>query len=215
MKSAYLKSLLLIACFFIAASGWAQVKKISGKVSDDNNNPLAGVSVIVKGKTEGTQTDANGAYSIDAAPNQVLDFSSVGYNPQSIKVGSSSTINLSMNAANAKLDEVVVVGYGTQKRSSLSGAVSTMDKNVIKNTVTSNVGTALQGAVTGITVQQSSGQPGTSPSITFRGGTNYDGSGTPLYVIDGVIIPNLYGIPIPHRMSHLYIRMWVGQIEWV
>ena len=194
MKSAYLKFLLLIACFFIAASGWAQVKKISGKVSDENNNPLAGVSIIVKGKTEGTQTDANGAYSIDAAPNQVLNFSSVGYNPESIKVGSSSTIDLSLKAANAKLDEVVVVGYGTQKRSSLSGAVSTMDKNVIKNAVTSNVGTALQGAVTGITVQQSSGQPGTSPSITFRGGTNYDGSGTPLYVVDGVIIPNLYGI---------------------
>jgi hypothetical protein len=153
-----------------SAAARAQVKTITGKVTSSDGTPLPGVSVIVSGKTAGAATDGNGDYSIDAAPGAVLDFSSVGFTTQSIKVGSSATINVSLQAAAAdKLNEVVVVGYGTQKRTTLSGAVASVDRNVIKNAVTSNIGTVLQGTVTGLTVQQSTGQPGTTPFFGCTG----------------------------------------------
>ncbi len=187
MKSAYLKSLLLVACFFIAATGWAQVKKISGKVTDESNNPLSGVSIIVKGKTEGTQTDANGAYSIDAASGNVLNFSSVGFAAQSIKVGNSPTIDLSMKPANAKLDEVVVVGYGTQSRRNVTSSIAKLDNAVLANAPRANIGSALQGTVSGLQVVNSTGQPGASPLILLRGGASINSPGAPLVVVDGII----------------------------
>jgi TonB-linked SusC/RagA family outer membrane protein len=194
MKFSSLKIGILITCFLLSATVWAQKKTITGKVTSNDGSPLAGATIIVHGNKNGTQTNADGDFSIDANSGSVLDFSSVGFVPQSIKVGSSATINVSLQLAADKLNEVVVVGYGTQKRTTLSGAVASVNKDVIKNAVTSNIGTVLQGTVTGLTVQQSTGQPGTTPSIIFRGGTNFDGSGTPLYVLDGVIIPSLYGV---------------------
>jgi TonB-linked SusC/RagA family outer membrane protein len=193
MKSAYLKSLLLMVCFFITISGWAQVKKITGKITDENNNPLIGVTVSVNKKTV-TETDANGEFSLEAAAGNTLSFSSAGFASQEIKVGNSSTVTLSMKAAVAKLEEVVVVGYGKQSRRTLSGAVASLDANALKSSPSSNVGTALQGTIPGLRVQQSTGQPGTTPNIIFRGGTNYDGTGSPLIVLDGTIVPSLYGI---------------------
>lgn len=195
MKFPYLKIGIFITCFLFSATTWAQTKNITGKVSNSSDNsPLSGVTIIISGKKEGTQTDSTGAYSINASPGETLNFSSVGFGSRSIKIGSSSTVSLSLSPATDKLDEVVVVGYGTQSRATLSGAVASLDKNVIKNTVTSNVGTALQGTLPGLLVQQSTGQPGTSPSITFRGGTTYGGGGTPLFIVDGIIVPGLYGV---------------------
>ena len=187
MKAAYLKFLLLIGCFFIAFSGWAQVKKITGIVTDESNNPIAGVSIVVQGKTEGTQTIADGTFSIEAAPGEVLKFSFVGHNPQSINVGNSATIEVSMKAASANLDEVVVVGYGTQSRRNVTSAVSKLDQEVLSSAPRSNVATALQGTVSGLQVVNATGQPGASPVIMLRGGASINNPGGPLVVVDGVI----------------------------
>ena len=188
MKSAYLKFLLLIACFFIAASGWAQVKKISGKVFDENKNPLVGVSISIKGKTV-AQTDSTGAFSVDADPGNMLSFTSAGFIPQEAKVGNSLTIALSMLRDVSKLGEVVVIGYGQQSRRTLSTSISKLDKKVLDNVPYSNVTQALQGTVSGVRVQTSSGQPGVASNIIVRGGTsiNNPNGATPLYIVDGVI----------------------------
>lgn len=195
MKFFPLKFCFLIAFLFIGAISWGQVKSITGKIiSEENGKPLAGVSIIVKDKGTGTQTRSNGEFSVNASPNDVLVVTSAGFSPQEIIVGNHLTLELSLKPNETKLNEVVVVGYGKQSRHTLSGAVTSVDANVLKSSPSSNVGTALQGTVPGLRVQQSTGQPGTTPNISFRGGTNFDGSGSPLIVLDGVIVPSLYGI---------------------
>ncbi|MEO9099818.1 MAG: carboxypeptidase-like regulatory domain-containing protein, partial [Ginsengibacter sp.] len=187
MKSVYLKFLLLIGCFFIAASGWAQVKKVSGTVTDESNNHLSGVSIIIQGKTEGTQTIADGTYSIDVAPGDVLNFSFVGYSSQKVKVENSAIINVILHVSTDKLGEVVVVGYGTQNRSNVTTSISKLDNNVLASTPRANIGSALQGTISGLQVVNATGQPGASPVIILRGGASINNPGGPLVVIDGVI----------------------------
>ena len=194
MKFSYLKIGILITCFLFSATAWAQKKTITGKVTSNDGSSLPGTTVLIKGNSAGTQTDANGVYSINAAPGDVLEFSSVGFASQNIKVGSSLTIDVSMKTATDKLDEVVVVGYGTQSRRTLTGSVVSLDQNVLKSSPNSNLGTALQGTLPGLMVQQSTGQPGTTPAISFRGGSNFDGTGSPLIVVDGIVLSTLYGI---------------------
>ncbi len=187
MKSTGTKLLLFAAFFFLAATGWAQVKKISGTVTDESNNPLSGVSIIFQGKTEGTQTIANGTYIIDAAPGDVLNFSSVGYTSQSVKVGNSSTMDVSLKVANAKMDEVVVVGYGTQSRRNVTTSIAKLDKEVLASAPRANIGSALQGTISGLQVVNATGQPGAAPVIILRGGASINNPGGPLVVIDGII----------------------------
>lgn len=196
MKSACTRVGLFLTClFFTALTAWAQTKRISGKiVAEDDNEPLVGVSVIVKGKSAGTQTNANGEFSIDATQNDVLMISSIGFIPQEIRVGSNTSLSLAMKTYASKLGEVVVVGYGTQRRKEFVGSSTTVNPLTTKFTPSSNVGTALQGTVPGLTVQQTTGAPGSTPYIVFRGGTDFDGSGSPLVVLDGVVVPSLYGI---------------------
>ncbi|MEO6070372.1 MAG: SusC/RagA family TonB-linked outer membrane protein [Chitinophagaceae bacterium] len=195
MKSASLKAGLFFAFFLFSISVWSQAKRITGKVlSAEDNSPLPGVSITVKGKSGGTQTNTTGDYAIDVATGDVLVFSYAGYLSQEVKTGASSTIDLSLKANASKMDEVVVVGYGTQSRKTFTGSVSTVNPAAFAHSPSSNVATALQGTLPGLRVQQSTGQPGTSPSISFRGGTDFNGNGSPLYVVDGVILPTLYGL---------------------
>ncbi len=197
MKSAIMRFSLLIACFLFSATVWSQVQKISGKVtSDEDNKPLSGISVTIKGKSGGTQTNANGEFSIDANVGDILVFSSSGFNAREVKLGTGTTINLSLETKVSQLDEVVVTGYGTQKRKEVTGAVASVNTKAFEHSPSTNVATVLQGSVPGLRVQQRTGQPGTTPSISFRGGTEFGGGGTPLFIIDGVIVPSLYGIDI-------------------
>lgn len=196
-KLNFLKSLLTVVAFFLFSTAQAQSKKITGRVSsDEDNKPLSGVNITIKGKTVGTQTDADGTYSIDASQGESLVFSFVGYGTQTIKIGSASTYDVVLKAVASKLDEVVVVGYGTQKRKEVTGAVSSVNGRAFEHTPTTNAATVLQGNTPGLRVQQRTGQPGTTPSISFRGGTEFGGGGTPLFIVDGVIVPSLYGIDV-------------------
>ena len=193
--AAMLKGWLMLTFIFIAATGWSQTKKVSGTVlSGEDNKPLVGVSVSVKATGAGTQTNSNGEYSIEAAASDVLVFSYTGFVSQEIPVGASSSMNVVMNTEAKSLGEVVIVGYGTQKRKEFAGASQSVNPLTTKYTPSSNIGTALQGTIPGLTVQQTTGAPGSTPYIVFRGGTDFDGSGSPLVVLDGVVVPSLYGI---------------------
>jgi len=174
---------------------FAQTKKISGKVfSEDNATALSGVSVLVKGKTTITQTNTAGEFSISVADNDVLQFKYVGYASEEVAVQGKTSLTITLKPAPSKLDEVVVIGYGTQKRKEFTGASNTLNALATRFTPSSNVGTALQGAIPGLLVQQATGAPGSTPSIVFRGGTGFDGTGSPMVVLDGVVVPSLYGI---------------------
>ncbi len=188
MKSAYLKCLFLIACLAGALSGWAQVKKISGTITSDvDGKPLSGVTVGLKGQKSATQTNESGEFSIDASPADVLEVSYTGYFSQDVKVGNSSSVNLVLKYDVGKLNEVVVVGYGTQSRKNVTSSIAKLDKEVLATAPRANIGSALQGTVSGLQVVNATGQPGANPVIILRGGASINNPGAPLVVIDGII----------------------------
>src|SRR6185503_1758364 len=188
MKFSRSKVWLLIACFLISAPGWAQTKKISGKViSEEENKTLTGVSVIIKGKSGGTQTNARGEFSIDASQGDVLLFTFTGYASQEVTVGSSDNIELTMKTDATKLGEVVVIGYGTQSRRNVTSSIAKLDKEVLANAPRAKVGTALQGTISGLRVVNTSGTPGATPYILLRGGASINSPQAPLVVVDGII----------------------------
>lgn len=187
-KFNYLKCLFTIGAFLLFSVAQAQSKKITGKVSsEEDNKPLSGVNITIKGKTTGTQTDANGTYSIDATASESLIFSFIGYESQTIKIGTSSTYDLSLKVVASKMDEIVVVGYGTQSRRNVTGAIGKLDTKVIETAPRANIGSSLQGTVAGLKVINTSGTPGSSPSILLRGGASINSPGSPLVVVDGIV----------------------------
>ncbi|HTJ12978.1 MAG TPA: TonB-dependent receptor [Dinghuibacter sp.] len=167
---------------------WAQTLQVTGKVvSKTSGSPLAGASVRIKGTDQGTVTDAQGKFIINTQRGKTLVITYLGEETQEIKVGEdlSPTIALVDRAGN--LEDVVVVGYGTQKKSVVTGAISTVKSKDIENMPVSRVDQALEGRVAGVTVQASSGAPGAAPTVNIRGITSINGN-TPLYVVDGTIV---------------------------
>ena len=171
--------------------------EISGRVTDETDGPLPGVSIRVKGSTNGTQTDNDGRYKIIATNADILTFSYLGYAPQEIPVGAQTTINVKLKVANQDLGEIVIVGYGKQQKTSLTGSVSQISGKDIAVRPVGQTSAALQGMAPGVTVRQSSGRPGgDAGTIRIRGvGTLSDPN--PLVMIDGIegsmnnIDPNL------------------------
>jgi TonB-dependent starch-binding outer membrane protein SusC len=166
---------------------YAQEKTITGTVTE-GGMPLPGVGVIIKGTTTGTETDFNGKYSLKAKQGQELEFSYVGMKKQTIKIGASNSINVVMVEDSEKLSEVVVVGYGTQKRSQVTGSVTTVKASQIENRAFTTFDQALQGQAAGITVLSGSGQPGTAANVRIRGVQSISGNNQPLYILDGTPI---------------------------
>ncbi|HEY6955467.1 MAG TPA: SusC/RagA family TonB-linked outer membrane protein, partial [Flavisolibacter sp.] len=160
--------------------------RVSGRVTGANGTPLAGVSITIKGSTGGTITDEAGNFSISVpSESSVLVFSYVGYSTQEVQVGSRTTIDVALVASANQLDQVVVVGYGTQRKIDVTGSVSQVRGEEINKQPVQNPISALQGKVAGVQITNS-GAPGASPEIRIRGlGTVY-GSANPLYVVDGV-----------------------------
>lgn len=164
----------------------AQQKNISGTITDDSGQPLPGANVLVKGTSTGTQSDFDGNYTIEANTGDVLIFSYLGFTTQSITVGNQSIIDAVLREDAALLDEVVVTGYGSQTRATLTTSVSKLDTKILESSTRSNAATALQGTIAGLRVTNTTGQPGATPQIVLRGGTNFDGTGSPLILIDGI-----------------------------
>ena len=165
-----------------------QAKKITGTVVDAMG-PVIGASVVVKGTSNGVATDFDGNFSLNASPGQTLVISYIGYLNKEVKItASQSHYNITIEEDKQVLDEVVVVGYGTMKKSDLAGASSTMDEKAIKGANITNIDQSFQGRVTGVSAVQTSGAPGSSSSIRVRGQATINANAEPLYVIDGVIV---------------------------
>lgn len=184
MKKLLLANLLWV---WLLPTAMAQ-QQVSGKVTDySTGEPLPGVNILVKGTTTGTISDIQGNYSMSVSGNDaVLVFSFIGYETYEVAVGAQRTINAQLMPDLTTLEEVVVVGYGTMKRSDLTGAVASVSGDALRGTVSASVDQALQGRVAGVQVTQNSGQPGGAVSIRVRGTTSLTNSSEPLYVIDGV-----------------------------
>jgi len=161
--------------------------KVTGNVSDAQG-PAIGVSVVEKGTNNGVITDIDGNYAITVKPGATLVFSSIGYATQEIAVGSQKVIDVVLSEDTEFLDEVVVVGYGTMKKSDLAGASVSMKEDAIKGSIITNIDQSLQGRAAGVTAVQTSGAPGSSSSIRVRGQATINANAEPLYVIDGVIM---------------------------
>ena len=178
MKKAFFVVLMLSSSLIFAQD------TISGSVSDENNNPIPGATIVVEGTNTGVVTDFDGNYQINASTGDQLTFSSLGFSSQTIIVGNQNQINVTLGASVDILDEVVVSGYQTQSRRTLSGAIGTVDTDEAFKTQVTNSAEALQGRVAGVQVI-SGGAPGAAPIVRVRGySTTNDNN--PLYVIDGI-----------------------------
>ena len=163
-------------------------KKITGTVVDASG-PVIGASVVVKGTSNGVATDFDGNFTLNANPGQTLVISYIGYLNKEVKISANQTnYKITIEEDKQMLDEVVVVGYGTMKKSDLAGASATMDEKAIKGSNITNIDQSFQGRVTGVTAVQTSGAPGSSSSIRVRGQATINAGAEPLYVVDGVIM---------------------------
>lgn len=188
-----LPAVFILLLQFFSFSSFAQ-RVINGVVRDAKGTGIPGVTVTEKGKAATTVTDNNGNYSLTVSGNNaVLVFTSTGFKPQETAVGGKSEVSFTMDENVSKLDEVVVIGYGSQSRQKLTTSVAKLDTRVLENATFTHVGTALEGNIPGLQVQSNGGgQPGAAPRIILRGGTsiNNPNGAAPLYIVDGVIRPN-------------------------
>ena len=185
-KAIGLMQIKLLAIMFFLISAFSFAQTITGTVSADGQ-PLPGATVLVKGTNTGTSTDFDGNYAIAADAGSTLVFSYVGFASQEVVVGAQVQIDVVLESDN-KLDEVVVIGYGTQLKSDLTGSVSSVSSEDLTAIPTSRVDQALQGRATGVQVTQVSGAPGAGTVIRVRGGNSITGSNEPLWVIDGIVV---------------------------
>ncbi len=184
-----IKNYLVMLFLFVLSSAMAQTQEVAGTVVDDKGLPLPGANVIIKGTTTGTLTDFDGKFAITASPGDVLVFSYVGFETIETVVGDKQDLMITLTPSAAALDEVVVVGYGTQKRSVVTGAISSVNASDLETLPINNVGDALQGRTSGLTVASSSGQPGSGSTIRVRGITTLNNN-NPLWIVDGVVVDN-------------------------
>ncbi|WP_408085371.1 SusC/RagA family TonB-linked outer membrane protein [Flavobacterium rhizosphaerae] len=174
---------------FFSLAGWAQDITVSGNVTDESGLPVPGASINVKGGTGSAATDIDGNYAIQVNPDATLVFSFIGYATQEIAVNNKTTINVTLAPAAETLDEVVVVGYGTQKKSVVTGAISSVKAEQIEDLPLTRVEQTLQGRVSGVQIMTNSGQPGSGATIRVRGVTSFDGgSSNPLVIVDGLMV---------------------------
>ncbi|MCB0651759.1 MAG: TonB-dependent receptor [Saprospiraceae bacterium] len=181
------KWLSLSILLLLTASLSAQMRTISGTITSTDGESLIGATVLVENSVaRGTSTDFDGKFSIEVKTGETLSISYTGYETKTVPVTAESVYTIVMEMNSEVLDVVVVVGYGTQKKRDLTGAVSSISSDDIQNSVVTNVDQALQGRVAGVQVTQNSGQPGGGASIRIRGSNSITGSSEPLYVIDGI-----------------------------
>ncbi len=178
--------LLLFLLFSVLYTASAQVVPIKGKVVDSSGQPLIGVAVVVDGSNTGTTTDANGAYSINAKKSDKLTFDYLGLKTTTLLVGTRTQINVTMEEDAALLDDVVVIGYGTMRKSDLSGAVGSIKGDDLTMGDPSDLAKGLSGKIAGVNVMQNDSAPGGGISINVRGANSFSTSSQPLYVLDGI-----------------------------
>lgn len=189
-KAIWFKSIMTLTCWLLGtATAFAQVKTVTGTVTDAANEPLIGASVLVQGTSTGTITNMDGEYSITVTPEDVLVFSYVGMTAQSIKVGTQNVINVVLKEDAQQLAETVVIGYGSAKKRDLTGSITNIKGEELANKPAMNPLSSLQGKVAGVQIVNS-GRAGSDPEIRIRGTNSINGY-KPLYIVDGLFNDNI------------------------
>ncbi|GGE94743.1 SusC/RagA family TonB-linked outer membrane protein [Hymenobacter cavernae] len=178
--------LTLVWCLLLASVAWAQTRAISGRVVGSDGAGLPGVTVLERGTTNGTSSNANGEFSLTVQPGASLVVSSIGFESQTVTVGSGSTVNVTLKTSATQLNEAVVVGYGTQSKADLTGSVTQLTARDVENTPVVSFEQAIQGKTPGVVINQTSGKLGAGLQIRVRGSSSVTASNQPLYVIDGI-----------------------------
>ncbi|QRR04200.1 SusC/RagA family TonB-linked outer membrane protein [Dyadobacter sandarakinus] len=178
--------LLLLVVLTSVSVSFAQDVNVSGTVKDSKGGGVPGVTITVKGSTRGTNTDVDGKYQIAVPANTTLSFSAIGFVSQDVSVGNKSVVDVTMSEDVKALEEVVVVGYGTVKKSDATGAVSALGSRDFQKGIVTSPEQLMQGRVAGVQISQSSGEPGGGINVRIRGTTSVRGGNNPLFVIDGV-----------------------------
>lgn len=189
-KTFWLRSIFALACLLLTFPGlFAQPKIVTGTVTDTQNEPLIGVSILVQGTSAGTVTDLDGKYSISVVPENVLEFSYVGMTKQDIRVGLQNVINVVLKDDSQMLAETVVIGYGSARKRDLTGSITNIKGEEIANKPASNPLSSLQGKIAGVQIINS-GRAGSDPEIRVRGTNSINGY-KPLYIVDGLFNDNI------------------------
>lgn len=187
--------LLLMLCLCSSIAAIAQTKSITGVVTDATGEAVIGASIVEVGTTNGTITDMDGNFSLKVKPGAQISITYIGYAPQTIYVKDKTSFRIKLKEDSEMLEEVVVTGYGgKQLRTKVTNSISKVSEESLKVGLFSNPAQALSGAVAGLKVTQASGSPGATPTITLRGGTDFNGTGSPLVIIDGQLRDGLSDI---------------------
>ena len=182
------RSIFLILCLWCTMYAFAQSLTVTGVVVDNTGQSAIGATVVEEGTDNGTITNLDGQFTLTVEKGKTLVISYVGFATQRVRVTSEKQLKIILHEDSELLDEVVVVGYGVkQKRSTMTTAISKMDQKVLQNAALSNAAQALQGTVSGLRVTNTSGAPGSAPTIVLRGGAGIESAGSPLVVVDGVV----------------------------
>ncbi|HEY6901628.1 MAG TPA: SusC/RagA family TonB-linked outer membrane protein, partial [Puia sp.] len=180
---------LVLLCVLFTQNGFSQNKTITGKVSDEKGAPIQGATISVKGTKIGASSAADGTFTISAPPTATtLVISSVGFTQQELAIGTNTTFDIALAAAQNNLNEVVVIGYGTARKKDLTGSVMTVTSKEFNKGVITSPDQLMQNKVSGLEVVNNSGQPGTATTVKIRGNSSIRGVGNPLYVVDGVLL---------------------------
>ena len=199
-------SLFIGIMFALCSQVLAQTRQISGVVNDATGSGLPGVSITVKGSGIGTVTDADGSYTIsNVNDNSILVFSYIGFTTQEVAVGANNTVDVSLTEDATVISEIVVTGYGTQKKSQLTGAISSISAKEIAELPVTNLAQALTGRAAGVNVTQSGSKPGSTPKILIRGRRSFNAGNDPLYVVDGIPLSAGYEDINPNDIQSLEV----------
>lgn len=186
-----LKVVLFLVAMLSFSLGYAQVKTVTGKVTDaENGEPLPGVTIVVKGTTNGTITNFDGGYTIDVEEGETLTFSFIGYTAQEVVVDASNVLNLQLTQSVESLDEVVVIGYGQVKKEDATGSVTAVSADDFNKGNITSPQDLLVGKASGVVITSAGGAPGAGATIRIRGGSSLNASNDPLIIIDGIPIDN-------------------------
>ncbi|MBC6990480.1 MULTISPECIES: SusC/RagA family TonB-linked outer membrane protein [Hymenobacter] len=186
MKQKFL--LTLVWFLLLATAAWAQTRTVSGHVTGADGSGLPGVTVLEKGTTNGASTNASGEFSLTVQPNATLVVSSIGYTTQNVVVGNRSTVDITLKTNDVLLSEAVVVGYGTQSKADLTGAITQVSGREVQNAPVPSFEQAIQGKAAGVFIENSSGKLGQGIKVRVRGTSSVSGGTQPLYVVDGIPI---------------------------
>lgn len=198
MKSNSFKNYLWLGClFFINLSIYAQQTERFGIVTDENSQPIPGVNILVKNTNRGTTSDFDGNFSIMATNDETLVFSSLGFETQEILLGAVESFSIKLKESTESLEEIVLVGYGTQRRKDVTGAVSAIKEDDLNKVNAVNINNLLQGKAAGLNVVAGTAQPGGALDINIRGVLSPNGNNSPLFVIDGLPITDNSSIEFP------------------